>query len=45
MLRTITLGSHTSVQGIFVRELANGRIVIRVGSWIFEGVPIPSMRC
>ena len=40
MLRTITLGSCVSVQGLLVRQLENGRIVIRVGERTYEGVPI-----
>jgi len=40
MLRTITLGTCVQVQGIFERQLENGKILIRVGSLIFEGYPI-----
>lgn len=40
MLRTITLGSCVSVQGAFVRQLENGKIVVRVGDRTFEGRPI-----
>lgn len=42
MLRTITLGSCVSVQGLLVRSLDNGRIVIRVGERIYEGAPVQS---
>jgi hypothetical protein len=40
MLRTIILGSCVSVQGTFERQLENGRILVRVGSRLFEGVPV-----
>lgn len=40
MLGTITLGSCVSVQGTFERQLENGKIIVRVGSRLFEGVPV-----
>lgn len=40
MVRTITLGSCVSVQGILVRTLDNGKLVVRVGERIFTGVPV-----
>lgn len=40
MIRTITIGSCISVQGIFERETANGTIVVRVGSQSYEGKPV-----
>jgi len=40
MLRTIVLGSCVSVQGLFVRNLANGKIVVRVGEVTYEGFPV-----
>ena len=40
MLRTITLGSCVSVQGTFVRQLDNGRIIVRVDEREFTGRPI-----
>lgn len=40
MLRTIVIGSCVSVQGTFVRKLANGKILIRVGKRLYEGMPI-----
>ncbi len=40
MLRTIILGSCVSVQGLFVRALGDGRIAVRVGDRIFEGIPV-----
>ena len=40
MIRTITIGSYISVQGIFERAMANGNIVVRVGSQTYEGKPV-----
>lgn len=40
MLKTIMLGSCVSVQGIFVRNLADGRMLIRVGEKMFAGRPV-----
>ncbi len=40
MLRTITLGSCVSIQGFFVKALEDGRIVVRVGTRTFKGIPI-----
>ena len=30
-----------SVQGLLVRHLDDGRIVIRVGDTLYQGVPVP----
>ncbi len=40
MIRTILVGSCVSVQGVFVRELEDGRIVIRVGDRFYQGKPV-----
>jgi len=40
MLRTIVLGSCVFVQGIFVRNLNDGKIAVRVGAKIYEGDPV-----
>lgn len=40
MLKTITLGTCVSVQGIFVRSQADGKIVVRVGEKLFTGSPV-----
>lgn len=40
MLKTITLGSCVSVQGIVVRTLDDGMVVVRVGSRLFQGRPV-----
>ncbi len=40
MLRTVLIGSCVSVQGTFVRQLANGQIAVQVGDKIYSGFPI-----
>jgi hypothetical protein len=40
MLRTIILGSCVSVQGIYIKTLADGRILVRVGSREYTGRPV-----
>lgn len=40
MVKTITLGDYVSVQGLWVRNLADGRIVVRVGKKEFAGHPV-----
>lgn len=40
MLRTIVMGTCVQVQGIFERQLENGKILVRVGNRLFEGTPI-----
>ncbi len=40
MIRTIELGTCVSVQGVFVRALTDGRIVIRTDSREFAGFPV-----
>lgn len=40
MLRTILLGSCVYVQGTFVRNLDDGKIVVRVGERLFQGRPV-----
>ena len=44
MLRTITIGSCVSVQGLFVCQLADGKIVIKVDDKTFVGYPVTSAR-
>jgi len=43
MLRTITIGSSISVQGVFVEKLPDGRIAVRVGSSVFAGRPVTTV--
>ncbi len=40
MVRTIVMGSCVSVQGIFVKALGNGKIMVRVGSQTYTGRPV-----
>ena len=40
MLRTITMGSCVSVQGTFIRQLDDGKIMIRVDEKTFVGYPV-----
>ena len=40
MLRTIMIGTCMSVQGLFVRRLEDGRMVVRVDDRLYAGTPI-----
>ena len=40
MLQTITLGSCVLIQGLLVRHLENGKVVVRVGKETFAGTPV-----
>ncbi|WP_300032937.1 hypothetical protein [uncultured Roseobacter sp.] len=40
MLRTITIGSAVSVQGIYVRDFPDGRIAVKVDDEIYTGTPV-----
>ena len=40
MMKTVTIGSCVSIQGIFVKALEDGRICIRVGEQLFKGRPV-----
>jgi len=40
MLRTIQIGSGVSVQGILIKALENGKLLIRVGDKTVEGFPV-----
>lgn len=40
MVKTIVLGSCVFVQGLFVRALPGGRIVVRVDETEFSGLPV-----
>jgi len=44
MIKTITVGSCVSVQGLFVRNLPNGKVVVRVGDKTFSGTPRRAQR-
>ncbi|MFV0301420.1 MAG: hypothetical protein ACK5IP_11165 [Paracoccus sp. (in: a-proteobacteria)] len=40
MIRTITIGSCISVQGVFERKDSNGNVAVRVGDKIYVGRPV-----
>ena len=40
MQKTITIGNYVSVQGTFIRDLADGRIEVQVGTKLFTGQPV-----
>ena len=40
VLKTITVGTCVSIQGIFVRAQSDGKIVVRVGEKLFTGNPV-----
>jgi hypothetical protein len=40
MLRTISMGTCVFVQGLFVRSLPDGNIVVQVGKTTYQGRPI-----
>ena len=40
MLRTIQIGNYRSVQGTFVKELPDGRVMVRVGDQFYTGHPV-----
>jgi len=40
MLKTVTIGSCVSIQGIFVKTLEDGITVVRVGQQLFKGWPV-----
>ncbi len=44
MLRTITIGSCVSVQGLLVRSLADGKLVVKVDEKLFVGFPVAPAR-
>jgi hypothetical protein len=44
MLRTITIGSCVSVQGIVVGQLADGKLMVRVDEKTFVGLPVAPSR-
>ena len=44
MLRTISLGSCVSVQGLVVGHMANGKIMVKVDEKTFVGYPVVPSR-
>ncbi|SFB11722.1 hypothetical protein SAMN05421688_3005 [Poseidonocella pacifica] len=44
MVKTIAIGTCVSVQGLLVRSLDNGNIVVRVGSRLYTGRPVATAK-
>ena len=44
MIRTINIGSCVSVQGLFVSQLSDGKIVVKVDEKTFVGFPVTQSR-
>lgn len=44
MIRTISIGSCVSIQGLFVSQLADGKIVVKVDEKTFVGYPVAQSR-
>jgi hypothetical protein len=44
MLRTISVGSCVSVQGVLVGQTSDGMIMVKVDDKTFVGRPIPTVR-
>ena len=44
MLRTISIGTCVSVQGILVKQLADGKLMVKVDDKTFVGYPVASCR-
>ncbi len=44
MLRTITIGSCVSVQGLLVRQLSDGQIMINVDGKTLIGPPVSAVK-
>ncbi|SNR38853.1 hypothetical protein SAMN06265378_103140 [Paracoccus sediminis] len=40
MIRTIAVGSHILIQGLFECLAPNGNMVVRIGTRTFEGRPV-----
>jgi hypothetical protein len=40
MLRTITVGSCVSIQGLLVAQMADGKIMVKVDERTFVGHPV-----
>ena len=40
MLRTITVGSCVSIQGLLVGQMADGKIMVKVDEITFVGCPV-----
>ena len=40
MLRTISIGEYLQIQGLFVKTLENGKVVVSIGTRQYEGKPV-----
>lgn len=40
MLRTITIGTSISIQGMFVQSYPDGKIAVRDGKTVYKGKPV-----
>ena len=40
MIRTISVGSYISIQGLFEGSTTDGNILVRVGNRTYEGKPV-----
>ncbi len=44
MLRTISVGSCVSIQGLLVGQMADGKIMVKVDEKTFVGYPVMPVR-
>lgn len=44
MLRTITLGSCVSVQGVVVGQMSDGKLMVKVDEKTFVGYPVAQVQ-
>jgi hypothetical protein len=44
MLRTISIGSCVSVQGLVVGQTADGKMIVRVDEKTYVGTPVAQVR-
>lgn len=44
MLRTISVGSCVSIQGLLVGQMADGKIMVKVDEKTFVGYPVTPLR-
>ena len=44
MLRTISVGSCVSIQGLLVGQMADGKIMVKVDEKTFVGYPVTPVR-
>ncbi len=44
MLTTVLIGTCVSVQGLFVRRLANGLVMVRVDDKFYAGRPVNELQ-